>query len=164
MIKRTKYAGIKYNDVVDGDGIIVSLWTQGCPFKCKNCHNPQTWDENGGLDIPSNLKEQIIEAITANGIQRNFSVLGGEPLAPYNQEFVLDILTAVREAFPHIKIYLWTGYTLENLKSQNSILVNSILDKIDILIDGPFIEKEKDLTLELRGSRNQRILYKNIDF
>ena len=85
-------------------------------------------------------------------------------MAPYNREFVLDILTAVREAFPHIKIYLWTGYTLENLKSQNSILVNSILDKIDILIDGPFIEKEKDLTLELRGSRNQRILYKNIDF
>ena len=164
MIKRTKYAGIKYNDVVDGDGVIVSLWTQGCPFKCKNCHNPQTWDENGGLDIPSNLKEQIIKAITANGIQRNFSILGGEPLAPYNQEFVLDILTAVREAFPHIKIYLWTGYTLENLKSQNSILINSILDKIDILIDGPFIEKEKDLTLELRGSRNQRILHKNIDF
>ena len=159
-----KYQGYMPNDFINGKGISVSLWTSGCPHKCKGCFNSETWNPDSGYDIPSNLKEQLIEAITANGVQRNFSILGGEPLAPYNQEFVLDILTSVREVFPHIKIYLWTGYTLENLKSQNSILVNSILDKIDILIDGPFIEKEKDLTLELRGSRNQRILYKNIDF
>lgn len=159
-----KYQGYMPNDFINGKGISVSLWVSGCPHRCKGCFNSETWNPESGYNVPSNLKEQIIEAITANGIQRNFSILGGEPLAPYNQEFVLDILTAVRETFPHIKIYLWTGYTLENLKSQNSILVNSILDKIDILIDGPFIEKEKDLTLELRGSRNQRILYKNIDF
>lgn len=159
-----KYQGYMPNDFINGKGISVSLWVSGCPHRCKGCFNSETWNPESGYNIPSNLKEQIIEAITANGIQRNFSILGGEPLAPYNQEFVLDILTAVREAFPHIKIYLWTGYTLENLKLQNSSLVNSILDKIDILIDGPFIEKEKDLTLELRGSRNQRILHKNIDF
>ena len=159
-----KYQGYMPNDFINGKGISVSLWTSGCPHKCKGCFNSETWNPDSGYDIPSNLKEQLIEAITANGVQRNFSILGGEPLAPYNQEFVLDILTAVREAFPHIKIYLWTGYTLENLKSQNSALINSILDKIDVLIDGPFIEKEKDLTLELRGSRNQRILHKDIDF
>ena len=159
-----KYASLKYNDIVDGEGICVSLWTQGCPFHCEGCHNPETWDENGGIEVPTDIKGKIIKAISANNIKRNFSILGGEPLAPWNLQFVEEIITAVRATYPHIKIFLWTGYTLEALKEKNDNHINSILDKIDVLIDGPFILSQRDITLPLRGSSNQRILNKGIDF
>ena len=90
--------------------------------------------------------------------------MGGEPLCSENLEPVENIVAGVRTAFPHIKIFLWTGYTLEELKKQKNKYIESILSHIDVLIDGPFIQEKKDLTLELRGSSNQRILYKNIDF
>ena len=113
-----KYATIKYNDIVDGEGVCVSFWTQGCPFRCKGCHNESTWDFNGGIEVPSDIKGQIIKALCANGIQRNFSVLGGEPLCPQNLELVHSLVTAVRIAYPHIKIFLWTGYTIEDIKKR----------------------------------------------
>lgn len=159
-----KYAAIKYNDIVDGEGICVSLWTQGCPFHCEGCHNPETWDENGGIEVPTDIKGRIVKAISANSIERNFSVLGGEPLASWNLQFVDEIISAVRVAYPHIKIFLWTGYTLEALKEKNNNHISSILDKIDVLIDGPFILSQRDITLLLRGSSNQRVLKKGIDF
>ncbi len=159
-----KYAGLITNDFTNGQGVCVSFWTQGCPHQCKGCHNPETWDFYGGNEVPIDIKGQIIKSICANGITRNFSVLGGEPLCPENLELVENIIAGVRTAFPHIKIFLWTGYTLEKLKKQNNNYINNILSYIDVLIDGPFIESKKDLTLKLRGSTNQRILYKNIDF
>lgn len=160
-----KYAGLKLNDTTNcDDGICVSFWTQGCPFHCEGCHNPSTRDVNGGLDLPTDIKGQIIKAISANGLNRHFSILGGEPMAPYNRDLVLDVVTAVRIAYPHIKIYLWTGFTLEDLKAQNNPVVSSILDKIDVMIDGPFILEKRDITLKLRGSSNQRILRKGKDF
>lgn len=155
-----RYAGIIENDVVNGEGICVSLFTQGCPHHCPGCFNPETWDYEGGYTVPTNLKGTIIKAISNNGIKRNFSVLGGEPLCPENQEFVLDIITAVKTAYPNIKIYLWTGYEYEFLTNNNAV-VNAILNKIDVLIDGPFIEEKKDFTLKLRGSSNQRIFRKD---
>lgn len=149
-----KYASLKYNDIVDGEGICVSLWTQGCPFHCEGCHNPETWDVNGGIEVPTDIKGRIVKAISTNNIKRNFSILGGEPLAPWNLQFVEEIVTAVRAAYPHIKIFLWTGYTLEALKEKNDNHINSILDKIDVLIDGPFVLSQRDITLPLRGSSN----------
>lgn len=159
-----RYAGLIKNDFANGKGVCVSFWTQGCPHKCKGCHNPETWNFNDGKPLPANIKGQIIKAIEANGINRNFSVLGGEPLCAENIEMVENIIAGVRTAFPHIKIFLWTGYTLEELKEKNNSHIKKILSYINVLIDGPFIEEKKDLTLDLRGSSNQRILYKNIDF
>ena len=159
-----RYAGLIENDFANGKGVCVSFWTQGCPHHCKECHNPETWDFYGGKEVPTDIKGQIIKSICANGIIRNFSVLGGEPLCPENLELVENIIAGVRIAFPHIKIFLWTGYTLEYLKKQNNKYIKNILSYIDVLIDGPFIESKKDLTLKLRGSTNRRILYKNIDF
>lgn len=154
-----RIAGLKLNDCVDGDGITVSLWTQGCPHSCPGCHNPETWNFEGGEIIENNdLKGQIIKALVANGIKRNFSILGGEPLCKENAEDVLTILTCVKIALPYTKIFLWTGYTYEYLISLKDECINEILDKIDILIDGPFIQEERDLTLYLRGSRNQRVI------
>lgn len=154
-----RIAGLKLNDCIDGEGISVSLWTQGCPHRCLGCHNPETWDFKGGYeDETNNLRGEIIKALTANGIKRNFSILGGEPLCRENVEDVLTIISCVKAALPDTKIYLWTGYTYEYLMTLNNKYINDILSKIDVLIDGPFIQEQRDLSLHLRGSRNQRVI------
>lgn len=154
-----RYAGLIENDIVDSDdGICVSLWMQGCPHHCKGCHNPETWDFNGGIEIDrEKLVENVINSLTQNGVKRNFSILGGEPLAEENLEDTLYIINRIRNKFPKIKIYLWTGYTIENLKIKD-------LKKIDVIIDGLYDEKLRDVRLPLRGSSNQRILYRGKDF
>ena len=159
-----KYAGLNTNDFANGKGVCVSFWTQGCPHHCPGCQNPETWDFEGGKDLPTDIRGQITKAICANGITRNFSILGGEPLCPQNIEEVDNIVTSVRAAFPHIKIFLWTGYTLNELQKQENKHIINILSHIDVLIDGPYIENERDITLDLRGSKNQRILYHGVDF
>lgn len=159
-----KYAGLIENDFANGKGVCVSFFVQGCPHHCLGCFNPETWDFNGGYEIPTDIRGHIIKAICANGIIRNFSVLGGEPLCQENAQDVDDIISGVRVAYPEIKIFLWTGYTLEQLKEQKNKHIDNILSNIDVLIDGPYIESLRDITLELRGSANQRILYKGKDF
>ena len=159
-----RYAGLITNDFANGTGTCVSFWTQGCPHHCPSCQNPETWDFQGGKEVPTDIRGQIIKAICANGITRNFSVLGGEPLCDENLDEVDKIITGVRTAYPQIKIFVWTGYILEELKEKKNDKINNILSQIDVLIDGPFIQAERDITLELRGSRNQRILYRGVDF
>jgi len=156
-----KYAGLMENDLLDGNGICVSLWTQGCPHHCPGCHNPETWDFNGGYDVPDDIRGEIVKAISANGITRNFSILGGEPLCKENLDFVLNIITAVRVAYPNIKIYIWTGYTFAELIEQNDDRIINILKKANYLIDGRYDETLRDTTLPLRGSSNQEII--NLD-
>lgn len=155
-----RYADLKENDIVDGKGICVSLWTQGCPHKCPGCHNPETWSFNGGIEIaPAALTQKVLKAINKNGVKRNFSVLGGEPLCPENREYIADLLLKVRCEYPNIDIYLWTGYTYEELKADKTFnYEDKIFSKINYLIDGRFIQSQRDLTLELRGSQNQRII------
>lgn len=153
----TRYAGFMPNDFINGIGVSVSYWAQGCPHQCSGCHNPETWDFNGGKPLPANIIEQLKEAITANGIQRNFSVLGGEPLAEENKETVYQILQSIRESFPDITICLWTGYTLEELQNMNDPTTSNILSSINVLIDGRYEQDQRDVSLMLRGSRNQKI-------
>lgn len=159
-----RYAGLIKNDVTDGSGVCVSFWVQGCSNHCPGCHNPQTWDFNGGEELPEDYLEQIDNAITANGLLRNFSLLGGEPFD--NILLSKEILKHVRENFPTITIYCWTGYKIEQLKEQAkyNYAIHRMLDYIDVLIDGPYIAEQRDITLPLRGSRNQRVLYKGKDF
>ena len=160
MDKKYRYAAIEKNDFINGVGVSVSFWTQGCPHRCPGCHNVDTWDFNGGVeDTLSNIKEKIDNAINANGVKRNFSILGGEPLCQEN--FLLTVILAayVKETYPSRQIYLWTGYDfLKDFK--NSV----ITEYVDVVIDGPYVEKERDITLPLRGSKNQRVLLKGIDF
>lgn len=157
-----RVAGLTKNDTTSGEGICVSLWVQGCPHHCKGCHNPESWDFNGG-EYKNNdiLLEEIYDAISANGIQRNFSILGGEPLAPQNINDTYYILWEVKQRYPSIKTFVWTGYTLEQLKEMYK---DTLLENVDVLIDGPFIKAERDITLKFRGSKNQRILYKGVDY
>lgn len=111
-----RIAGLYTNDFTNGYGVCVSLFVQGCPHHCPGCHNPQTWSFSGGEELPLDIRGQIIKAISANNIIRNFSILGGEPLCPENLEEVDNIITGIRCAYPDIKIFVWTGYTLEELQ------------------------------------------------
>ena len=153
-----KYAGLMENDFTDGNGVCVSFWTQGCPHHCPGCHNPETWDFNGGYDVPDDIRGEIIKAISANGITRNFSVLGGEPLCEENLDLVLNIVSAVRIAYPNIKIYIWSGYTFKELIENPDKRIIEILKQVNYLIDGRYEEKLRDTTLPLRGSSNQKII------
>ena len=162
--KRTRYAGLMENDIVDSvNGMSVSFWVQGCPFRCKGCHNKLAWDFDGGLELPENIENIIIEKIFANDTVRNFSVLGGEPLCEENRELVLRLIKHVKLNSPDSKILLWTGYELDTLKKLNNDTIDNILSMVDYLIDGQYIEELRDtVSLSLRGSKNQRI-YKRVD-
>lgn len=152
------YAGIIKNDVVNGNGVCVSLFLQGCPIHCKGCHNEQDWDFNEGLELPDNYLEILDSAITANGLQRNFSLLGGEPFCNENLDLTLEILSHMRDKFPKIDICAWSGYTYETLISRNDSRIQKIFSIIDVLVDGPFQLENRDVTLKMRGSTNQRII------
>ena len=161
-----RYAGLIKNDIANGKNVCVSFWVQGCPIRCPGCHNSKIWDFDGGAELPTDILDQIDEAISANGIERNFSVLGGEPLCVENVSLTFSVIDHVRTYHPGILIYVWTGYTLEQLKELPfyEIGIKPILGRIDVLIDGPYIEEQRDITLKLRGSSNQKIRKKGIDF
>lgn len=157
-----RYAGIIENDVVNGEGICLSYWTQGCPHKCEGCHNPETWNFNCGKeDSKENILNKILTLLNKNSIHRNLSILGGEPLCDENIDFTMEILKQVKQKYPSIKTFVWTGYTYEELCK---LYKDIIFDNIDVLIDGKYDKNQRDITLKLRGSKNQRVLRKNIDF
>ena len=152
-----KYAGLIRNDLAAAPGVSVSFFTQGCPHRCKGCHNPESWDFDGGKEFTYEVLNEIVEALIANGIQRNLCIMGGEPLCPENEFLTLLVIKTVKEKLPDTKVYIWTGYLWEDLKEKEGHIRN-ILDMTDVLIDGPYIEELRDITLELRGSSNQRII------
>lgn len=153
-----KYSGIIRNDLAAAPGVSVSFFTQGCPHRCKGCHNPETWDFNRGKEFTYDVLNEIIEALGANGIKRNFCVMGGEPLCSENEFLTLLVIKTVKEKLPDTKIYIWTGYYYEDLIKKGSTHIKQILDMTDVLIDGPYIETERDTTLQMRGSSNQSII------
>ena len=153
-----RYAGIIKNDVAAGKGVCVTFFVQGCSQHCPGCHNPQTWDFNGGYEFTQDTMDNIIKALNANGVQRNFCVMGGEPLHPDNLFLTNLVISEVRKKYPDIKIYVWTGYLYEDLLAKQEKLLQNIFSNIDVLIDGPFIKEQRDITLPMRGSKNQRII------
>lgn len=153
-----RYSGLILNDITAAPGLCVSFFTQGCPHHCPGCHNPGTWAFDGGREFTNNTLHQILEGLTAQGIKRNLCIMGGEPLCEANAFLVNLILQEVRYKLPEVKIYIWSGYTYEELLRSGDPHVKSCLKLADVLIDGPYIEAERDLTLEMRGSRNQRII------
>lgn len=158
-IMQYRYAGLIYNDIADClNGMALSFWVQGCPLHCKGCQNEHTWDFSGGQPIPEGFLDHLSKSINANGIHRQFSVLGGEPFARENVHLVSDVIYRVRRDHPHITIYIWTGYTVEELLERKDEDIDFILAASNILIDGPYQEDQRDVTLKLRGSKNQRIL------
>lgn len=157
-----KYAGLIKNDFSAAPGTCVTFFTQGCPHKCEGCHNPETWDFEGGKEFTSEVIQEILDALTANGIKRKLCIMGGEPLCAENQFLTYLVVNSIKEKLPDTEIYLWTGYNLGD--SIPGVKLEQILELVDCIIDGPYIAAERDITLPMRGSRNQCILYKGKDF
>lgn len=153
-----RYSGLIRNDLAAAPGISVSFFTQGCPHRCKGCHNPETWDFNGGKEFTQDTLREIVEALEANGIERSLCIMGGEPLCEENTLLVLMTLQYVKQRLPETKVYIWTGYYYDELLKKNDPKIPLILDLADYLIDGPYIESMRDLSLQMRGSSNQSII------
>ena len=154
-----RYAGINYNDMCAAPGVSVTLFTQGCPHHCKGCHNPETWDFNGGKEFTFETLQSILKALSANGINRSLAIMGGEPLCEENSFLTLMVIKTVKEKMPQTKIYIWTGYVFEQLKKSQDSHVQTCLEMADYIIDGPYIEELRDVSLHMRGSSNQNIIH-----
>lgn len=146
------YGNIIYNDIANGPGVRVSLFVSGCRNHCKGCFNPETWDFSFGKPFTKETEDGIIAALRPSWIQ-GLSILGGEPMEPENQEALIPFLERVKTELPDKDIWLYSGYCYE------ALLGSRLLSLVDVLVDGPFMEGEKDISLSFRGSRNQRILY-----
>ena len=160
-----KYAGLIRNDFSAAPGVSTTFFVQGCPFHCEGCHNKDTWDFGGGKEFTPQTLDDIINALTANNISRNLCIMGGEPLCQENQFLTHLIIKTVKEQLPKTKIYIWTGYLYEDLLKNPNPHLEEILSLSDVLIDGPYIASLRDITLQMRGSSNQRIieLHQNFD-
>lgn len=150
-----RYTKIKENDVVNGEGTCVSVWTQGCPHHCKGCFNVSTWDYNGGHKWETGYNEKVLKLLDKNGVYRHLSILGGEPLCVENYKGVLDLCAYIKVNRPETKIYIWTGYLYEEIVEMYG---TELFSYVDVLVDGKFEEDKKDIRLKMRGSSNQRII------
>ncbi len=152
------YSGLILNDITAAPGLCVSFFVQGCPHRCKGCHNPETWEFGKGKEFTSDTLNQIINGLTAQNIQRDLCIMGGEPLCDENAFLTYLVIKEVKEKVPEAKVYIWTGYIYEELEKRCHPQIKHSLELADFLIDGPYIEAERDITLPMRGSRNQRII------
>lgn len=156
------YAAIKPYDIANGPGVRVSLFVSGCTHHCPGCFNPETWDFNYGEKFTSDTEQKILKLLEPDYIA-GLTILGGEPMEAENILDVCALIDEVKRFYPDKTVWLYSGYTFEKLDSPYSsvtgnIITQNILRKLDILVDGPFIEAEKDIGLVFRGSRNQRII------
>lgn len=155
------YATIKFYDVANGTGVRVSLFVSGCRHHCKGCFNAETWDFCYGEPYTQETEDSIIDGLKPDYIT-GLSLLGGEPFEPENQPALTALLRRVKTQLPEKTVWCYTGYTYDtDLAEDGSVFTDvtrEMLSYIDILVDGEFIEEQRDLTLRFRGSRNQRIL------
>lgn len=145
-------------DVVNGDGFRVSLFVSGCNRKCKGCFNQQAQDPNFGYKYDEEVKNKIFKELE-NDHCSGLSLLGGDPMSYLsdNRKTVIQLCKEVKEKFPNKTIFMWTGYTIEEVLASNDM--KDIVKYVDVIIDGPFIEELKDIDLKWRGSSNQKIIY-----
>lgn len=144
-----RYADIKPNDINNGEGLVVSLWVTGCPIRCRGCHNESVWDENIGELFTDKELNQIVKELSDTRIDKGFSILGGEPLAPYNYPTVEKVVKHVRDLFPNKQIWLWTGYEYYQIKDLE------IMKYLNVVITGRYVDTLKDNETWWRGSSNQ---------
>lgn len=155
------YGEIKKCDIANGEGVRVSLFVSGCTHHCPGCFNQDTWDFSYGKEYTDETEQEIIEALSPDYIN-GLSLLGGEPFEPQNQKVLVQLLRKVREQYPQKTIWCYSGYLFDReLLSESRArceYTDEMLSMIDILVDGRFVEKLKDIRLVFRGSSNQRII------
>lgn len=154
----SKIAGIYWDDTAAAPGISLSVYFSGCHFHCPGCHNPEAQDFNYGRDYDTDIRQEIAQKLKKNGVMRTLCILGGEPLNEENIGDVLNLISWCKLDYPDLKIYVWTGYTIEELEARDDDDVKAVLRNITCLIDGRYEQDKRDTTLPLRGSSNQRII------
>ena len=148
-----KYSEITYPDVNNGEGCRVTLFVSGCSHRCKGCHNPETWNFDFGKDFNDEVKIRLFDIVSKPYI-KGLTLSGGDPLDSYDD--VLDLVKEFRNRFGETKdIWVYTGYVIDDLLNLNK---EEILEYIDVLVDGEYIEERRDVSLAFRGSKNQRII------
>ena len=162
-----RYTQIRECDISNGERIGVALFVQGCHFHCYNCFNQETWDFNGGKEWTQEVEDKFIELASRPYIQR-ISILGGEPLADENLDGVLKLVNRIRLSLPQKTIWLYTGYTWEQLFEDDDFDISggicenqtrrAIVLMSDVIVDGKYIDSQRDITLRWRGSLNQRVI------
>lgn len=162
------YIKITKNDIANGPGVRVTLWVSGCSLHCKGCHNPQTWDFDAGQLFNETTKQELFEALSKPYIQ-GITLSGGHPLEDSNLLQVYGLIKEIKQQYPTKDIWLYTGYNLgiENFiiklkgispECNRHDIIHTILNLCDVVVDGPYIEEQKDISLPFCGSRNQRII------
>ena len=155
------YATIKNNDIANGPGVRVSLFVSGCTHRCPGCFNEVAWDFDYGLPFTQETVDEILKMMKPNHI-KGLTLLGGEPFEPQNQPAILDLLRQVKGAYPDKSIWAYSGYIFETDILAGRLGPKEITDEyvrhLDVLVDGPFIQSRKNLSLRFRGSDNQRLI------
>ena len=157
------YATIKWTDIANGEGVRISLFVSGCTRHCKNCFNAVAWDFSYGKPFDETVQESIFNGLEADYIS-GLSLLGGEPLEPQNQRALLPFVREVKKRFPEKTIWCYTGNSFDPAtgvlkeKDKNTEVTEELISLFDVLVDGEFIEEEKNIRLKFRGSENQRVL------
>ena len=146
-----RYNKIRKMDISDGPGIRVSIFMQGCHFHCKNCFNSETWDFDGGKEFTDETIETVLNLCAGAHIV-GLSILGGEPMHPINILGTTKLAKAFKERFPEKTLWIWSGFKFDLLKDFD------VLNYVDVLVDGQYVDELHDFTLKWRGSSNQRVI------
>ncbi len=150
----TNIIGINFESIVDGDGVRVVIFFSGCNHHCKGCHNPETHDFNAGKLFSTELQKQIAEYVRETPFISGVTLSGGDPM--YSAESIIPFLKELKSLSPASTIWVYSGFTYEEIVADPSM--HELLQMCDVLVDGPFILEQRDITLSYRGSRNQRII------
>ena len=155
------YGEIKNCDIANGEGVRVTLFVSGCTNHCPDCFQPQTWDFDYGKPFTNETKAEIFAELDKPFIN-GLTVLGGEPFEPENQRVLVPFVRRVRETYPQKTVWAFSGFTLEELRTEGSHprceVTDELLSMLDVLVDGRFVEALKDISLRFRGSSNQRLI------
>ena len=154
------YANIKTYSIENGTGVRVSLFVSGCTHHCKNCFNAEAWDFEYGKPFTKETEDEVIEDLRPD-YMAGITLLGGEPMEPVNQRGLISLIRRIREELPQKTIWIYSGYVYEDFKDGGRAhceVTDEILSLCDILVDGPFVEEKKNISLRFRGSENQRII------
>jgi anaerobic ribonucleoside-triphosphate reductase activating protein len=155
------YAELKINDIANGYGVRVSLFVSGCTHRCPGCFNQEAWDFGYGQPFDQSTVDHILELLEPSFI-RGLTLLGGEPFEPQNQPAILELLRQIKAKYPNKSIWAFSGYLFDRDILAGRLgdpeITREILSYLDVLVDGPFIQARKNLTLRFRGSDNQRLI------
>lgn len=148
-----KYNKIRKMDISNGPGVRVSIFMQGCTFKCKNCFNPETHDFKGGTEFTDETIDKVLSLAESDHI-KGLSVLGGEPMHPVNIDGTMRLAKAFKEKYPNKSVWVWSGFLYDDIMERNK----EIFNYIDVLVDGQYDDSLHDPTLKWKGSSNQRVI------